>query len=123
MFGFAQAFLTAGSRKVCLSLWKVDDSATALLIERYYEKLISRKMGKSAALHEAKTCLRNLSADAAAKLAASISNGVARGDRGPTKDFKSAPDAKAELKLPSQENKPFADPCYWAEFILIGGPN
>src|SRR5262249_41623154 len=33
LLGFAQAFLKAGSRSVCLSLWKVDDSATALLMD------------------------------------------------------------------------------------------
>jgi len=32
--GFAQAFLHAGSRSVCLSLWKVDDAATSLLMDR-----------------------------------------------------------------------------------------
>jgi CHAT domain-containing protein len=34
--GFAQALILAGSRSVCLSLWKVDDAATALLMERFY---------------------------------------------------------------------------------------
>src|SRR5262249_42924013 len=34
--GFSQALLLAGSRSVCLSLWKVDDTATALLMQRFY---------------------------------------------------------------------------------------
>ena len=33
--GFAQALILAGSRSVCLSLRKVDDTATALLMERF----------------------------------------------------------------------------------------
>ena len=48
--------------------------------------------GKAAALHEAKAWLRNLSADDAAKLAATIIYGVARGTRGLNKDFEPAPE-------------------------------
>src|SRR5262249_20088469 len=33
--GFAQALLLAGARSVVLSLWKVDDTATALLMIRF----------------------------------------------------------------------------------------
>src|SRR5262249_38696113 len=40
--GFAQALLLAGSRAVCLSLWKVDDAATALLMDRFYRNLLGR---------------------------------------------------------------------------------
>src|SRR5262249_37853207 len=35
--GFAQALVLCGTRSVCLSLWKVDDTATALLMERFYQ--------------------------------------------------------------------------------------
>jgi hypothetical protein len=40
LLGFAQAFLAAGSRSVCLSLWTVDDTATALLMDRFYRNLL-----------------------------------------------------------------------------------
>jgi hypothetical protein len=43
--GFAQALLLAGSRSVCMSLWKVDDTATALLMERFYQDLLGRQPG------------------------------------------------------------------------------
>ncbi len=36
--GFAQAFFQAGARSVLASLWKVDDRATALLMERFYRE-------------------------------------------------------------------------------------
>src|SRR5262249_38992959 len=54
--GFAQALVLAGSRSVCLSLWKVDDTATALLMQRFYANLLGQRdglrgpMGKAAAL-------------------------------------------------------------------------
>jgi CHAT domain-containing protein len=35
--GFTRAFLFAGSSRVLVSLWKVDDEATAALMTKYYE--------------------------------------------------------------------------------------
>jgi CHAT domain-containing protein len=43
--GFTQALLMSGSRSVCLSLWKVDDVATALLMQRFYANLLGRRRG------------------------------------------------------------------------------
>ena len=64
--GFTQALLMSGTRSVCLSLWKVDDTATALLMQRFYANLLGRRPGltapmpKAEALREAKTWLRGL---------------------------------------------------------------
>ncbi len=64
--GFTQALLMSGTRSVCLSLWKVDDTATALLMQRFYANLLGRRPGltgpmpKAEALQEAKTWLRGL---------------------------------------------------------------
>ena len=41
--GFTQALLMSGTRSVCLSLWKVDDTATALLMQRFYANLLGRR--------------------------------------------------------------------------------
>ena len=43
LLGFAQAFLLAGSRSVCLTLWQVDDTATALLMDRFYRNLLGKR--------------------------------------------------------------------------------
>ena len=65
--GFTQALLMSGTRSVCLSLWKVDDTATALLMQRFYANLLGRRPGltgpmpKAEALREAKAWLRGLS--------------------------------------------------------------
>ena len=62
--GFTQALLMSGARSVCLSLWKVDDTATSLLMQRFYANLLGRRPGltapmpKAEGLHEAKTWLR-----------------------------------------------------------------
>src|SRR5947199_140621 len=61
LLGFAHAFLARGARAVVLSRWKVDDTATALLMVRFYENLLGRKkMGRAAALEEAQRWLRTL---------------------------------------------------------------
>ncbi len=66
--GFTQALLMSGARSVCLSLWRVDDKATSLLMTRFYQNLLGKRPGlakpmpKAEALHEAKQWLRSLTA-------------------------------------------------------------
>jgi CHAT domain-containing protein/tetratricopeptide (TPR) repeat protein len=90
--GFANAFLYAGARSVVVSLWDVDDTATSLLMRRFYENLTGSydgvrdgraggPMSKSHALREAKRWLRGYE---------------------------------------SSGSKPFTHPAYWAAFVLIG---
>jgi CHAT domain-containing protein len=121
--GFAQALILAGSRSVCLSLWKVDDTATALLMERFYQNLLgkreglSKPLGKAAALAEAKSWLRGLSREEALRRTAQLTKGVERGK------------GRKELPLLPQlppspagavEDRPYAHPYYWAAFVLLG---
>jgi CHAT domain-containing protein len=120
--GFSQALLVAGSRSVILSQWKVDDSATALLMTRFYQNLFgsragySGRMTKGAALHEAKQWLRDLDAGTAESLLAS-SEQFERG----TKSSRRLPITPSSSS--SESFKPFSDPYYWAGFVLTGVPN
>jgi tetratricopeptide (TPR) repeat protein len=122
--GFAQAFLHAGSSCVCLSLWKVDDVATALLMDRFYQNLLGKRdvlrapMSKAAALDEAKRWLRNLAGAEASALAATMTKGVARGNRGTDAIIN-----PVDLRIITKDGKPFAHPRYWAAFVLVGDPN
>jgi len=111
LLGFTQAFLKAGARSVVLSLWQVDDEATALLMVRFYQNLLGKReglkgpLGKAEALREAKEWLRNLSA----KEVKTASERLPRG--------------KGERPAPlRKEARPFAHPHYWAAFVLIGDP-
>jgi hypothetical protein len=127
LLGFAQAFLTAGAKSVCLSLWKVDDGATALLMDRFYRNLLGQRegqdkpMSKALALHEAKQWLRNLSTEEATTRLAAISKGVSRGAG--VKAVELAPPKPTADAKPDASQKPFDHPKYWAAFILIGDPN
>jgi CHAT domain-containing protein len=124
--GFTQALLMSGTRSVCLSLWKVDDTATALLMQRFYANLLGRRSGltgpmpKAEALREAKAWLRELSrADVLAETA-KLSGGVERG-----KGAKARPPAELSTAVPSggDDDRPYASPHFWAAFVLAGDPD
>jgi len=124
--GFTQALLMSGGRSVCLSLWKVDDTATALLMQRFYANLLGRRpgltgpMAKAEALREAKSWLRELPrADVLAKTA-EPPGGSARGKGAKARN----PDELAAAVPAGGDNdRPYAPPYYWAAFVLAGDPD
>jgi len=52
--GLTHGFISAGSRSVIASLWKVDDRATAALMEDLYQSMLQKGMSPAAALRAAK---------------------------------------------------------------------
>jgi CHAT domain-containing protein len=125
LLGFSQVLLGKGARSLLLSLWKVDDTATALLMTRFYQNLLGKRerlespLPKAEALREAKAWLRGLSRAEVEELAASLAKGVVRGTQEPKKDSPAPP--LSQPRVPAGEH-PFAHPYYWAAFILIGDP-
>ena len=115
--GFAQALLLSGARSLLLSLWKVDDAATSLLMTRFYENILGTRPGlqgplpKAVALHEAKIWLRRLTADQVTRLTSSQDSGG------------TAAVAKTDAAAAHANDRPFEHPAYWAAFILIGTPD
>jgi CHAT domain-containing protein/Tfp pilus assembly protein PilF len=93
--GLAHAFLQAGARSLLVSLWRVEDRSTSMLMERFYENwrggyigirgdghALGASLPKVEALQEAKRWLREWRDQAG--------------------------------------RQPYAHPYYWAGFILIG---
>jgi CHAT domain-containing protein len=111
--GLPAGFMQAGAPAVISSLWTVDDRSTALLMERVYRNHIEQHMTCSAALREAQLWLRNATRQEL-------------GDYYKSFLRMSAGDAFAgfmELSLESggkPEDRPYANPFYWAAFTFNG---
>ncbi|MCL2175777.1 MAG: CHAT domain-containing protein, partial [Treponema sp.] len=48
VFGLQRAFKLAGAQTLIMSLWKVDDEATSILISTFYENWLSGKSKQDA---------------------------------------------------------------------------
>jgi len=123
--GFTQALLMAGARSVCLSLWRVDDRATSLLMTRFYQNLLGKRpaqstpMPKAEALYEAKHWLRSLTVDQINGELAAFS----RGDVRPLAKADGATSPGAATLPKSSGIRPYDHPYYWAAFVLVGDPD
>ena len=100
LMGLVRAFMVAGAPSVIATLWRVDERSTRILMERFYREIVAGA-GFAQALREAQLYLRTLSHDEAMWLLAA-----------------DAPVAPAAGE--SSVDRPFADPFYWAPFILVG---
>jgi CHAT domain-containing protein len=118
--GFSQALFVAGARSLVVSLWEVDDAATALLMTRFYENLmglpagvpggpVAAKPTKAEALAEAKQWLRSLSPAEVDVLRKDLPRHGTRGEIVKKGEASKAP-------------RSYEHPFYWSGFILIGEP-
>ncbi len=57
LVGLVRGFMYAGAERVVASLWKVDDTATGALMERFYQLMLEKDMPPAAALRQAQIAL------------------------------------------------------------------
>jgi CHAT domain-containing protein len=98
VLGLQRAFHSAGAKTAVTSLWKVDDTATQLLMTEFYTNLWQKKLGKLDALRRAQ--LRMLR-EYDPKQMKFVSRGLHR---------------PARESLGTERGSPF----YWAGFVLSG---
>jgi tetratricopeptide (TPR) repeat protein len=121
LLGFSQVLFRKGARSLLLSLWKVDDTATALLMVRFYENLLGKREGQEApvpkaeALREAKCWLRQLSRGERDRLAGLLARETLRATEVPGK-----PLVRRQVE---PGDAPYGHPRFWAAFILMGDPD
>ncbi|HEY5315022.1 MAG TPA: CHAT domain-containing tetratricopeptide repeat protein [Pirellulales bacterium] len=101
LLGLQRAFQVAGAKTVVASLWKVPDAATGRLMQRYYENMWGRKLGKLAALREAQLFMLRDQGNPDQGNRKPGNRGLATDDRQPA----------GSGGLP---------PFYWAAFVLSG---
>lgn len=108
------ALLASGAAGVLGTLWPVEDLSTALLVSRFYQVLLTG-VTPAAALRTARTWLATVTA---ADLATHFGALAEAGDPGLAEV---AAEAWARFHLGHQpDDRPFAEPLYWAPFILVG---
>ena len=113
LLGLQRAFLYAGAPTVVCTLWEAHDLVALLVMERFYTDLRQGRPA-AAALRDAQVAVREMTGRA---VAATI-------DRWRAED-PLYPAALGELPAVSADEydaNPFADPFYWAPFMLIGRP-
>jgi CHAT domain-containing protein/tetratricopeptide (TPR) repeat protein len=99
LMGLVRAFMVAGAPAVVATLWRVDERSTRILMERFYREVMAGA-SFALALQHAQIYLRGLTKQEATRLLEGHLPG--------------SEDDAADL------DRPFADPLYWAPFVLIG---
>jgi CHAT domain-containing protein len=92
LIGLQRAFQVAGTRSVVASLWKVDDTATREMMERFYDNLWTKQLSRAESLRQAQLWMLN-----------------ERGSRG--LEAAEGPPGDDQRRLP---------PYFWAAFVLSG---
>ena len=113
VFGLQRGFKKAGAKTLMMSLWKVDDKATQLLMSRFYSNLIAGK-SKIESLRDAQKYVREYETEVEIK-----------SDNRPA----ISAHAKAQVQQSKTQQKyvkkvhPYQNPKYWAAFILLDALN
>lgn len=114
VFGLRRAFAVAGTKILIMSLWKVPDRATALLMERFFDNLESQ-MDYTQALRNAQDYIRNITVEELRKSAPGIET---------LKELLSISELSPEIIIDSPEDyKPLQHPFYWGAWICQGITN
>ncbi len=111
VFGLRRAFAVAGTKTLVMSLWKVPDQATALLMERFFDNL-HLKMGRAEALQNAQNYIRQITVKELRQSALGMEV---------LKELLKVSDLSVNTKIDCQEeDTPLEHPFYWGAWICQG---
>jgi tetratricopeptide (TPR) repeat protein len=118
VFGLRRAFIVAGARTLVMSLWKVPDLATAFLMDRFYENLLTRGLDRDLALSAAQRSTRDATvAELKGEwLTPAMIEQFAAGDANTRRHLE-------QLAQQPDEHRPFTQPFCWGAFICQGDPS
>ncbi len=114
LLGLQRAFLYAGAPAVVCTLWEANDLVALLVMERFYMAL--RQGGSAAAaLRDAQIAVRELTGH---ELAATIERMCTQNP-----EYGTILDEIKVIALQAGDDRLYADPFFWAPFMLIGRPD
>lgn len=113
VLGLQRAFHIAGAKTVVTSLWKVDDAATSLLMQTFYDNLWNKKLSKLEALRQAQLSMLKSPASVAKRQKVFFQQLAQRGIA-----LEDAPQGQPVVG----ESDTSVSPRYWAAFVLSGDP-
>jgi CHAT domain-containing protein len=118
VFGLRRAFIVAGAKTLVMSLWKVPDLATAFLMDRFYDNLLTRGLDRDLALNEARRATRDATVAQlkAEWLAPAMIERLTAGDAEARRSLEA-------LAAEPDDHKPFERPFFWGAFICQGDPS
>lgn len=108
VFGLQRGFKKAGANTLLMSLWKVDDTATQLLMTQFYKNLLAGK-SKFESLRDAQKYVRDYEVEI------EITTGKRWKSEARQKEEKNKEATPKEIR----KIKKYKDPFYWAAFILL----
>jgi CHAT domain-containing protein len=113
MLGLQRAFQVSGAKTCVASLWSVSDTGTRMLMERFYENLWDKKLGKVESLREAQLWALRNPREFYGKFTTDEKHTLAvRGQ-----DQQRGLNLTDLNQMSSNERTP---PFYWAAFVLSG---
>jgi CHAT domain-containing protein len=115
--GLRQSFILAGAQTMVMSLWKVPDLATTVLMDRFYENLFRRKMERNEALRQAQLYIRDVTVAALREdwLNAQTIEKLAHPGTAARRELE-------EIAANPDTHRPFSDTVYWGAFVCQGNP-
>ena len=109
VFGLQRGFKKAGANTLMMSLWKVDDNATQLLMSQFYENLIAGK-NKYESLRDAQRYVREYEPGEDTEV---------NTNRRSTSARRRQEAQNRQSQKTDKRERPYQSPEYWAAFILL----
>jgi tetratricopeptide (TPR) repeat protein/CHAT domain-containing protein len=117
VLGLRRSFAVAGAKTLVITLWKVPDFSTAILMEQFYENLLTARLSRLESLKKAKLHLRTLTVgDIRDRWLKRDSIDAFSGEDEKSRDY------LEQIAVQSDEFQPFADPYFWGAFVCQGDP-
>jgi CHAT domain-containing protein len=125
LIGLTRAWMYAGTPSVLVSLWRVDDLSTRMLMERFYRELTAAGTGSCGSAGSGPTkaeALRRAQRSLAALTTAEVRDRLAEAglDQTAVETELERLRRMAGLDALAEQDRPFAHPYFWAPFYLIG---